>query len=734
MSALNDDQLELVEQEQEIATRVQQALSRAREQRPPDVAEQAARRLRELQELTASAAAEDLPELLLQMSVAEQLLQREPKAPLPDALTPYLAHLCVHEGGRERHYLLGSHTFVDLELSVRIVDWRVAPVAKIFYGYREGDDYEQELPGRIAEGVVRARRIVVFERGRLTRISTDHETLQCDPERGWYRVERAELAVGGAGVAAQSMALGTGAGARERSGVPDISALLDATQFDAISAPAETPLLVLGSAGSGKTTVALHRLARLHTVHRQRFPLNGSQVVVPEPGLMRLTQRLLQPLLLGDDPQQGLVRTLDAWAEHLARLVFSKQKLRLSSEAPGVVVSLKRHPALYRALTTRFSGRKLKPRSLRQWRRRLGELLTDHEFLTEVVRAAGPDLPQSAVAETIRHTLNLLREPFERELATITDPTLRRALDGRGIAEGTPEALAGSVDIEDLPILLHLKALEGALPSPRVAQLVLDEAEDFSLFELSVLGRQLNDDHSVTLAGDEAQQTASSFAGWDAVLSTLGLQRPAVCRLAISYRCPRAVVELAQYVLGDLAPERPARAAHDGAPVGYYRLPTLAQATLFLADALGGLLAREPYACIAVIAHDAAAAEALFVALSRVPDTRLVLDGEFSFEAGVDVTCVDAVKGLEFDYVIVPDATLSAYPNTADARRRLHVAVTRAAHQLWLIAAGTPTPILAERFEARAQAERTASSLRRLASSNTEPTERGGPETTSTPD
>jgi DNA helicase-2/ATP-dependent DNA helicase PcrA len=59
------------------------------------------------------------------------------------------------------------------------------------------------------------------------------------------------------------------------------------------------------------------------------------------------------------------------------------------------------------------------------------------------------------------------------------------------------------------------------------------------------------------------------------------------------------------------------------------------------------------------------------------------------------VTDVDNAKGLEFDYVVVPDATASAYPMTPEARRRLHVAVTRASHQLWIVAGGSASPLLA---------------------------------------
>ena len=71
-----------------------------------------------------------------------------------------------------------------------------------------------------------------------------------------------------------------------------------------------------------------------------------------------------------------------------------------------------------------------------------------------------------------------------------------------------------------------------------------------------------------------------------------------------------------------------------------------------------------------------------------------MLEGEFGFEPGVDVTDVDNAKGLEWDYVVVPDASAEAYPLTDDARRRLHVAVTRASHQLWVVSARTASGLL----------------------------------------
>jgi superfamily I DNA/RNA helicase len=90
-------------------------------------------------------------------------------------------------------------------------------------------------------------------------------------------------------------------------------------------------------------------------------------------------------------------------------------------------------------------------------------------------------------------------------------------------------------------------------------------------------------------------------------------------------------------------------------------------------------------------------------------ETRLSLDGEFDFLPGISVTCVADVKGLEFDYVIVPDASAERYPDTPESRRALYVTVTRAIHQVWLNSVDTWSPILPLQFaqfsELRSEAE-----------------------------
>jgi len=689
LNALSLDERGVVAEEEDLLCRAQAAIVSARARGARRGGElTSVEAMRALQREAASASADDLPPLLHELNVRQKLLEREAAQELPDASAPYLAHLRVREGSAIKDYLLGRHTLLEPSSQVRIVDWTVAPVAQIFYRYREGEDYEEEFPGRVAEGTVLARRIVVIHQGALTQILGDAIALIRQDDGEWLRVERATLASGGAGTATRPGELGVDTGG-QRTGRADITALLDAEQFAAVSAPADEPLLVLGTAGSGKTTVALHRLARIAARDPARYPLARIGVVVPEEGLARLSRRLLEPLGVGS----AQVKTLDRWALTLAVEVFGATP-RICGEPPALVASFKRHPALFDALHARRATFPPGRATLKALRRRLTDLLTDRAFLAEVVAATGGAVPRSAVDETIRHTMLQLADPVDKQLRAITDRTLKTAVDGRDVAYATPDDLAGTIDVEDLPIFLTLRAWRGGLDASTRAHVVIDEAEDFSLFDLHALGRTLDAPPSITLAGDEAQQTSSSFAGWTRSLHELGVGKPTTCRLSVSYRCPAPVATLARHVLGPLAAAAEPSTPRAGPPVGRFSFASEPQAHLFVVNALRELIDREPRASVAVLTREPDVARRFYELVRWWREARLVHDGEFSFDPGIDVTDVDQAKGLEFDYVILPDVTTQHYPATDESRRRLHVGITRAANQLWVISPGLASPLL----------------------------------------
>ncbi|HYI00266.1 UvrD-helicase domain-containing protein, partial [Hyalangium sp.] len=657
--ALSAQAQALIAEEEALLRRVLSALQTARQQSLKGQARGALlERLTELRDEASTAVESDLPSLFQQLDTTRAVLERDAVAKLPEPHTPYFAHLRLrrHEG-TSQEYLLGRTTFTDSEAGVRIIDWRYAPVARVFYSYEEGDDYEEWFGDRLSEGVVEARRLVVIERGVLTRIRAGALHLERTAQGPWREVGATAVLSGGAGTAVRAGSLGVGTGEDGRAARFDVTAQLDAEQFEALQTAADQPLLVLGSAGSGKTTVALHRLAKLTFELRAASAPSKMKVLVPEEGLARLSKRLLAPLEL----RNVSVETLDAWAYATACTAFGLKSIALSSDKPALTSRLKRHPALRPVLERQLGKRKMADPSFKRLRKRLAEVLTDRTLLAEVVAASKGDLPTPAIDDTVRHTMLQLATPLAKELEGY-HPEALATIDGLSVEDSTPDELAGTVDVEDLSLLLFLKLRHGHLGADPLAHAVLDEAEDFSLFELAVVAQQLGKTRSCTLAGDELQQTTTSFAGWPAALAELGVKDAATVRLSVSYRCPRPVIELARHVLGSLAPESPPRNAREGVPVGFHHFPEEAQAWLFVRDALKDLLDREPRASVAVIASTPETAKAFHKVVDDMPAVRLVLEGDFSFEPGVDVTDVESIKGLEFDYVILPDVTARAWP------------------------------------------------------------------------
>jgi ATP-dependent DNA helicase UvrD/PcrA len=239
--------------------------------------------------------------------------------------------------------------------------------------------------------------------------------------------------------------------------------------------------------------------------------------------------------------------------------------------------------------------------------------------------------------------------------------------------------------------------------------LAIDEAQDLSAVEIKVLldaaTPQRGGERSVTLCGDVAQRLVfdNAFRGWSELLSDVGLAGAPVRPLHLSYRSTEEVMLFARAVLGELAHEEEV-AARPGAPVELLRFDAMGEAVGFLAEALRSLAGREPTASIALLSRYPAQADAWHQALARaeVPSLRRVRRQDFAFAPGIDVTDVTQVKGLEFDYVVLLDATPANYPATVEARHLLHIGATRAAHQLWLIAVGTPSTLLPEALIASA--------------------------------
>jgi DNA helicase-2/ATP-dependent DNA helicase PcrA len=773
----DDDQREIVDEESRVLARVQKHLTNRPLRRTGRIDYD--NELVTLRDQIAEARLEDVPALVAQMERLQQVAARRAEVTTGevDAGSPYFGRLVLLENARKREVLIGRSTYLDSRTGVQIVDWRDAPVSRVYYRYEEGDDYDEVFGDRLVEGEVLTRRSLAISEGQLRRISAPQGTFLRRVDGSWVRAGQSATQLrGGQGSAPRpndykpvgKLGVAHNGDGREDKHLPEIAALIDKRQFDLITRADSGLVVIQGGAGSGKTTIGLHRMAYLAYQQPKRFRADQMLIVVFNDALARYISYVLPALGVPGVP----VTTYHDWARKLRALHLSDLPRQYTDETPDAVVRLKKHPAMLRiiddhvlTLEERFEARLLAsadgfeglPRALELWRKadkralreRLvalrrwasdtehpvplplrhaierettefeqqtdvvalwSELLTDRERLTAGLQKYAPgEWSEGQISAAFRwcvarcgEVLTALEVDSDQPRKGGESEPEREALESDYGIDGKSEKDEAWLDWEDDALLLRLyQRLRGPLvrhkEPVRYEHIFVDEAQDLSPLELAVVLDTARSE-SVTLAGDTAQRLLmdNGFSEWRRVLDELGFAHVAVEPLRISYRSTHEIMTFANDVLGELVDPAHATAPRHGVPVELFGFGHTGEAVGFLAEALRALVQNEPLASVAVIARtpEQAAEYARGLQNAEVPHVRLIADQDFPFRPGVDVTDVRQVKGLEFDYVVLVEVTSTSYPANAESRHLLHIAATRAAHQLWLTTSDRPSPLV----------------------------------------
>lgn len=171
-----------------------------------------------------------------------------------------------------------------------VLDWRT-PMANIYYSGID-EDVAYKAPDGIVEGKMLLKRRYVIEEGKLTEIH-DEKSLQDNLKDSLQQ---------GTGFLMDALNKSTSGRLKE------IVATIQQEQNQIIRSESFLPVVVQGVAGSGKTTIALHRMAYL--IYNQQNPKAKYMVVAPNQLFLKYISDILPDLGV----EHVVQTTFEAWA------------------------------------------------------------------------------------------------------------------------------------------------------------------------------------------------------------------------------------------------------------------------------------------------------------------------------------------------------------------------------------------------------------------------------------
>lgn len=606
-----------------------------------------------------------------------------------------------------------------------VIDWRHPASAPLFDPPSTSEPVSVRIGQRTVSGRLRSRARV---HGPLSRPSVQAELFPTAAEPG-----EAEPPT--------PLPRSTSPQVEPQTGLPDILGLVTPEQYRLITSTRDRPVVLLGRAGSGKTTVALYRVSWLTYPHGDRPGIDPSDVLIVmfNRALRDFVSQLLQPLGL----EGAHIDTFHGWALEQVRLACNhplEVKADIDPEFRAQATQVKRNAGMPAAIGA----------FVEQQRERLIEWL--HERLdpygaseiAERVRERGGPPVQSLhtewsdaqhardtsrgverqrleqVCRVLERSVHRMTRYPEELLALLSDRPLlqthlrnvppwdidmtarhQRMMMTRSSSRPRPASRSElgpgptPIGFDDFALLLQLiERKNGGLVDRRhpgvprrYAHLVIDEAQDFGPVELDTLFRVVRGPSDVTIVGDLNQKIVpdAAFMGWTTVARRLGLDRAAVAQLEVAHRSTGPIMHLAEHLI-----EASPTAGRPGPVPTLDRVDDEDARDTILIERLGRRQAEQPHAHQCVVCRHREQAEALYdrieprLTAGGVP-VRLGHNRSFVFAPGVTISNLRQLKGLEFDTVTLVDPDEAAYPASEESRRYLYTLVTRARERLHVV-------------------------------------------------
>jgi len=629
---------------------------------------------------------------------------------------PYFARIdfISQDDNKKEKCYIGKVGVSDYDSNIITIDWR-APIASLYYDSNIGN-VSYEAPEGTIQGEMSLKRQYDIEDGSLITYR-DVDTVSNDEMLKPY--------------------LGVNADNR----LKNIVSSIQDEQNKIIRSSIFNNMICQGVAGSGKTTVALHRIAYLAYNFRDSIKSEQYMVIGPNKFFINYISSILPELDVTSVPQLTYPEFVQEYLEEeikikdigynkeLSNCKINPYQYKMSMDykehidayvkyvdeylvVPTKDFSIKGATILsneailkcYQEITDKIYDnieskiercvlllsnyiKSNAPKILSLASQQLNQLLENKEITKDKFhkdyQIVKKEIESGCVSSLKKYftikskKTSVIYQNFLKSLNQYTEREVNDSLKSITLSS------KNCVTFEDLPALIYLHTLlHGAKEYKKFRHTVIDEAQDYGVFNFYALKKAMPN-CTFSIFGDLAQSIYDyrSIDNWDEVERQCFSDNCQVNYLLKSYRTTIEIMEQANQILDYLKLKVSEPVIRHGEEVRY---------TLYNPDDIEvlikkiNLLLEKNYQSIAIISRDESEAQKITDLLKKCGINISYVNMENNaYESGICSISSQCSKGLEFDAVIIMNVNEKTYSSDSNTDlKNLYVAMTRALHDL----------------------------------------------------
>jgi DNA helicase II / ATP-dependent DNA helicase PcrA len=643
--------------------------------------------------------------------------------------SPYFGRIDFREKGEEKaeKYYIGLSNLINDDFDFLIYDWR-APASSMFYDYEIGGA-SYKCPEGIIDGELTLKRQYKINKGKIeymfdSNLTIDDEMLQ------------------------EILSKSTD------SKMKAIVTTIQREQNKVIRNEEYKNLIVQGPAGSGKTSIALHRIAFLLYKHREKITPQNIIIfspneifndyisnVLPQLGEDNMYQTTFKEYMhkaLGGKIKEDSSDLMEYILTSKEKPDYEKRIRNIKYKSSAQFIDVLKQYAAY----VERKGRNFKDIIFRD------KLTISSKDLEELYYKNYINLPLKRRLEKIRERILFLFKPYEKDrINEIYEELLNTGsyIDKREVTEKaiaivreetkdiyqeiikftdfdlmdiykklfenlelfsrdeidkiksyTLASLEGKIlNYEEQPPLLYLKGIFGDLPkTSEIKYVIIDEAQDYTPLQYEIFN-QLFGHASITMLGD-LNQSINPFMNvgdYNNISHIFSQNNTCIINLTKSYRSTMEITKFSRMLLKKEVTDEYVERSGDKPIVLSFPEEKSIKETI-LKDIK--MYKEQGYKSIGIITRSIKEVHSVYSFLKDKAEVKAITKDDDEYINGTLVIPAYLAKGLEFDVVLIYNAGNGNY-SCEEERLLLYTACTRALHRLCVYYVGELTPLIDRR-------------------------------------